>query len=101
MKFAPLGSPAGQSLLSRHPEIEGIDSIVLIEGSQASVRSTAMLRICRYLDGVWKVFLIGYLIPREIRDSLYDIVAHWRYRLFGKYAACPVPPPEVRERFIC
>jgi predicted DCC family thiol-disulfide oxidoreductase YuxK len=100
MKFATLTSPAGQSILARYPNIAAIDSIVLVEGERVSVRSTAILRIFRYLGGVWKMFLAGYLIPREIRDSLYDVVAYWRYRLFGKYPACPLPPAEVKDRFL-
>ena len=100
MRFAPLDSPPGKALLGAHPELEKVDSIVLIEGSRASVRSTAVLRILSYLGWPWKALLIGYLIPREIRDSLYDVVAHWRYRVFGKYPSCPIPPPEVRSRFL-
>jgi predicted DCC family thiol-disulfide oxidoreductase YuxK len=100
MRFAALESPAAIPLLAAHPELAGIDSIVLIEGNRASARSTAVLRVLAYLGWPWKLFLVGYLIPREIRDSLYDVVAFWRYRLFGKYEACPLPPPEARERFL-
>ncbi len=74
--------------------------MVLIEGPTAAVRSSAALRVFRYLGGFWRVFLIGYLIPREIRDSLYDVVAYWRYRVFGRYPACPVPPAASRARFL-
>ena len=83
--------------------VEGVDSIILVEreGGQerVSVRSTAVLRILRYLGWPWKAGLAGYVVPREIRDSLYDVVAWWRYRLFGRYDACPVPPAEARHRF--
>ena len=100
MQFAALASPAGQLILANHPSAASIDSIVLIEENRVSVRSTAILRIFRYLGGVWKILLVGYLIPKEIRDSLYDVVAYWRYRLFGKYEACPLPPVEARGRFL-
>jgi predicted DCC family thiol-disulfide oxidoreductase YuxK len=100
MRFAPLDSPIARSLLADHPDLANIDSIVLVSGPRASVRSTAVLEIARYLGGFWKVFLVGYLIPREIRDSLYDVMAYWRYRIFGKYAACPVPSPETNGRFL-
>jgi predicted DCC family thiol-disulfide oxidoreductase YuxK len=100
MKFAPLDSAAGKALLEAHPELQKVDSIALIEGARASIRSTAVLRVLSYLGWPWKVFLVGYLIPREIRDSLYDVVAYWRYRIFGKYQSCPIPPPEVRSRFL-
>lgn len=99
MRFAPLGGPTALRALSSHPELAGVDSIVLIEGDRARVRSAAVLQILRYLGWPWRVLLIGYLVPREIRDSLYDVVAHWRKRLFGQYDQCPVPPPAHAGRF--
>jgi predicted DCC family thiol-disulfide oxidoreductase YuxK len=100
LRFAPLGGETARRLLAPHPGLERVDSVVLVEAGRVSVRSTAVLRICRYLGGLWRVLLIGYLVPRAIRDSLYDVVAHWRYRLVGRYDACPIPPPAVRSRFL-
>jgi predicted DCC family thiol-disulfide oxidoreductase YuxK len=100
LKFAALDGTTGRRLLGRHPDLAGIDSLVLIEGDRASVRSTAVLRIIRYLGGAWRILLVGYLIPREIRDSLYDVIARWRYRMFGRYDRCPLPPADGRTRFL-
>ena len=100
LRFAPLSGTVGQTFLSSHTELAGIDSLVLIEGQRATVRSTAVLRIFRYLGGFWRILLAGYAIPREIRDSLYDVVAHWRYRVFGRNGTCPMPPETVRARFL-
>ena len=100
LRFAPLQGETARQRLGEHPSLAGIDSIVLVESDRISVRSTAVLRILRYLGGVWRVGLVGYLLPREIRDSLYDVVAFWRYRLFGRYDACPLPPAEAQARFL-
>ena len=100
LRFAPLSGATGQALIGRQPSLAGIDSLILIEGPRATVRSTAVLRIVRYLGGLWRIALVGYLIPREIRDSLYDVVGYCRYRAFGRYDACPVPPAAVRARFL-
>lgn len=100
LRFAALTSGYGQALLAAHPDAATPASIILVEGDHITTRSTAVLRIFRYLGKGWKLLLIGYLIPREIRDSLYDIVAHWRYRLFGRYDSCPLPPAEARHRFL-
>jgi predicted DCC family thiol-disulfide oxidoreductase YuxK len=40
------------------------------------------------------------LIPRPVRDWGYRIVARHRYRLFGRYDACPVPEAETKSRFL-
>lgn len=100
LRFAPLSGATGSAQISKHPELEGVDSLVLIEGPVVTVRSTAVLRIARYLGGLWRIVLVGHLIPREIRDSLYDVVAFWRYRAFGRYDVCPVPPVTARARFL-
>jgi len=100
LRFAALSSATGRETLAAHPEVAGTDSLVLIEAGRASVRSTAVLRLFRYLGGPWRIFLIGSVVPREIRDSLYDVVAHWRYRVFGRLDTCPLPPPSARARFL-
>jgi predicted DCC family thiol-disulfide oxidoreductase YuxK len=46
------------------------------------------------------VVLIGYLIPRFIRDGLYRFIANNRYRWFGKQSQCRVPSPELKDRFL-
>lgn len=105
LRFASLKSSIGAAVRARHPELARIDSLVLVESyehpdERVVIKSTAVLRVWRMLGWPWKVLLVGYLVPREIRDSLYDVVAWWRLRLFGRYASCPVPPPEVRDRFL-
>ncbi len=100
LRFAALASATGDRIRTAHPELTGVDSLVFVEGERAAVRSTAVLRIFRYLGGPWRLFLIGWIVPREIRDSLYDVVAFWRYRLFGRHAACLVPPADARGRFL-
>ena len=106
MFFAALQSDYGKSVLARHPELAGIDSLVYVEPLEFAylervfVRSDAALRIASYLGGPWKLFLLGYIVPRSIRDYLYDQFARRRYRWFGKYDTCPLPAPEVRARFL-
>jgi predicted DCC family thiol-disulfide oxidoreductase YuxK len=46
------------------------------------------------------VFLIGYIIPRFMRDTLYRLVAKNRYKWFGKKDQCVVPTDDLKERFL-
>ncbi len=104
IKFAALQSQFGEAVKLRHPELANIDSVVLLENSneieKVFVRSDAILRIAHYLGGFWCITKLGYLIPRSIRDFLYDSFAKNRYKFFGKYDSCMIPSPEVRARFI-
>ena len=69
-------------------------------GERVYVRSEAALKVAAYLGGLWKVFLCAYVVPRPLRDYLYDLFARNRYRFFGKYDQCMLPPAEARARFI-
>ena len=104
LRFAALQSDFGRAVVGRHRELEGVDSVVLLERSSGAekvyLRSEAALRVAAYLGGPWRVFLVARLLPSSLRDFLYNLFARNRYRLFGKYDACLLPPPEVRSRFL-
>jgi predicted DCC family thiol-disulfide oxidoreductase YuxK len=105
MRFAALQSAYGEAVLARRPELQGVDSVVLVEGGRNDaervfIRSDAALRIAAYLGGWWRLLLVFRVVPRAVRDFFYDLFARYRYRLFGKYDQCLVPSPEVRSRFV-
>jgi predicted DCC family thiol-disulfide oxidoreductase YuxK len=106
MHFAALQSDFGKAVIARHPELQGVDSVVVLEragetgAERVFVRSTAAMKLAAYLGGGWKLFLAFRILPAPLRDYLYDQFARNRYRLFGKYDTCLLPPPEVRARFI-
>ena len=105
MRFAALQSDYGQAIVARHAELRDVDSVVFVENARDGaervyVRSEAALRVAKYLGGAWKVFLVAKIVPGRLRDFLYDLFARNRYKLFGKYDSCMLPPPEVRSRFL-
>ncbi|MFN2596492.1 MAG: thiol-disulfide oxidoreductase DCC family protein, partial [Pyrinomonadaceae bacterium] len=105
LRFAALQSDFGKSVVERHAELRGVDSVVFVErpgtdGERVYVRSAAALRVASYLGGFWKLLLAFKVLPAPLRDYFYDAFARNRYRLFGKYDSCLLPPPEVRARFI-
>lgn len=100
-RFASLQSDHGRQLLEHHGlPAEQLDSIVLIEAGRAYLRSSAALRIARRLKWPWKIFYLGVVIPRPIRDAIYRWIAANRYRWFGKEETCRIPTPELRSRFL-
>lgn len=76
------------------------DSMVLIEDNKLFTRSTAALRIARRLRLPWPLLYVFVIIPRPIRDWLYDIVARNRYRWFGRRDTCMTPRPDLSRRFL-
>jgi predicted DCC family thiol-disulfide oxidoreductase YuxK len=63
-------------------------------------RSTAALKVLKDMGGYWKLFYVFIIIPRPLRDMIYDLVAKYRYRIFGKKESCMVPSADLRKRFI-
>lgn len=77
-----------------------LSSVLLIENGQLYKKSTAVLRICRQLSGLYPVLHTYIIIPRALRDLVYDFIAHNRYKWFGKREQCRVPSPDVKQRFL-
>jgi predicted DCC family thiol-disulfide oxidoreductase YuxK len=77
-----------------------LDSMILVEDGTYYTKSTAALKICKNLKGLWKVFSVLLVIPKPIRDFFYNIVARNRYKWFGKRESCKLPSPEERSRFL-
>jgi predicted DCC family thiol-disulfide oxidoreductase YuxK len=99
-KFAPLQSDIGRELRARHRIGDDVDSIVLIEGGQAYIKSDAAVRIARSLGGIFSLAGVLGVLPRAARDGLYDFIARNRFRIFGRKDVCMMPSPDVRERFL-
>lgn len=99
-KFASLQGDTAKILLKKNGLHKELNSFVLIENERIFIKSNAALRVCRNLEGPWKLLSIFHIIPRFIRDFLYDIVAVNRYKWFGKNASCMLPPPEWKNRFL-
>ena len=96
-----LQSPRGLALLREHGLGEDLSSIVLIAPDGPAEKSDAVLRIASRLSGAWPLLGLFRLVPRALRDLVYDFVARNRYRWFGKQDEnCPLPTPEMRARLI-
>ena len=100
-KFASLQSDEAAQLLAAHAlPANSLDSIVLVEGGRLYLRSTAALRVARRLSGGWPLFYVFMVIPPFIRNAVYNLIARNRYKWFGKAAACRIPTPELKSRFL-
>lgn len=75
-------------------------SIIYWEDGRIHRRSDAVLFALPRLGGVWKLVRLLRVIPRPLRDFVYDFIARNRYRWFGKRETCRLPGPGERERFL-
>lgn len=98
-KFAPLQSEIAKNYVSQSV-IENTDSIIYQDSGQLYTKSTAALKIARHLDGSWKGFYAFIIIPKFIRDFVYDLIAKNRYNWFGKRDSCRMPTQDIKNRFL-
>jgi len=100
-RFTARQSEAGIAFSRRAGLPEGgVGSIIVVEGGQVLLRSTAVLRMSRLLGFPFSLAAIFGVIPVAIRDAGYDFVARNRTRWFGRTQACRLPAAAERHRFL-
>ena len=94
-------TPIGAALY-RHLELNPTDyeTNILLEDGRAWLKSEGSLRIFERLGFPWSLMSVGRLLPRPVRDRLYEIVARNRLRWFGVRQSCYLPDPAQADRFI-
>jgi len=102
VRFGSLQSAIGRELLVRHGfDPDALDSLVLIVEDRAFSKSTAVLRLTPYLRAPWSWLGVFRVVPRALRDWMYDRVAASRYRVFGRKDACMLPTGDAPpDRFL-
>lgn len=105
LRFAPLQGETADAVRARHPELPpGTDSILYVVGEGAAERllwsSGAALEICAALPAPWRHLRHLRAVPRPLRDVAYAVVARLRYHIAGRRAACRLPTPAERARFL-
>jgi len=106
-RFASLQSAIAASVLERHGKSpQNLDTMYLVVNfgrptEQLLMRSDAVIFLVAALGGVWRpaTVLLG-LLPHWVRNRVYNLVARYRYRIFGKYDTCPLPDPKHRAKFL-
>ncbi len=110
-RFAPSGSPHVADLLAHHglstPDAASVPGTILVvrhpgePQEQALDRSDAVVALLSELPNPWPVVgAILRLVPRLLRNLGYQVIARWRYRIWGRLEQCPLPSPEDRSRFL-
>jgi predicted DCC family thiol-disulfide oxidoreductase YuxK len=100
-RFAALQSTTGRRLLEQyHLPANHMDSFILIDDEKIYKRSSAALQLYGKLPWYWKWSQLFWIVPKFLRDGVYDWIARNRYRWFGKKDECMIPTADVKERFL-
>ncbi|HLK30518.1 MAG TPA: thiol-disulfide oxidoreductase DCC family protein [Puia sp.] len=99
--FGSLQGKAGQAYLQKfNLPADEFNSFMLVEGDQLYTRSSGALRMMKYLGGGWKLLYAFIIVPKFIRDAVYNFIAKNRYKWFGKKEECWIPTPEWKTKFL-
>ena len=119
LRFATLqGELARRTLPAHGVDPSNLDSVVVLTNwdeskppppprgygetrQQALTRSRAVLHTLRELGGGWRLLAqIAGVVPDPLADIVYKLVARSRYRIFGRFDRCQLPPPDWKDRFL-
>jgi predicted DCC family thiol-disulfide oxidoreductase YuxK len=99
-RFAAIQSPYGRRLAERFGiDKDNPETNAVVMAGRAYFKSDSALHVLAELPG-WGWTRIAYLVPKPVRDFLYDRIARNRYRLFGRRDTCLVPAPAILNRFV-
>ena len=100
-RFASAQSAAGREML-REAGLDPDDpaSFMLLADGRTWLRSDAALEVARGLAWPWRMLGALRVVPRFVRDPVYDSIARHRYRWFGKRDQCMLPDAGLKARFI-
>lgn len=104
-RYCAAQSRSGRALLREHgiSEADSLSSVVVIDpatGAHHRKSDAALLLAARAGAPYAALSAAAALVPRPLRDAVYDAVAANRYRWFGRLDACPVPPRGLASRFV-
>jgi predicted DCC family thiol-disulfide oxidoreductase YuxK len=100
-RFAPLQSDAAAAVLKTHGLTNvRIGSFILVQDGKVYEKSDAAIKVCESLSWWIRSAKIFYVLPKFIRNGVYDFVAKRRYKWFGRKETCMVPTDDVKSRFL-
>jgi predicted DCC family thiol-disulfide oxidoreductase YuxK len=73
------------------------DTNAVVNDGEVFFKSDAALTVLSHLPG-WRWVRVLRVVPKRLRDAVYNLVARNRYRIFGRYEVCFVPDAELRAR---
>lgn len=101
MRFASAQGPLGQALYRQTGQpTEPFDTMLIVANGRITGKSDGFFEIMRCIGGRWRALTVLRVIPRPVRDWVYDRIARNRYAMFGRKTVCWVPDGRTADRVI-
>ena len=100
-RFLPLQNKnINQFIDAKNINIKNLKSIILIKDNNPIYKSNAAIEILINLNNLYLLCKIFYIIPKKIRDMVYELIAKNRYRVFGKVENCSIIKSKVNSEIL-
>lgn len=97
--FSALQSDFTKDFFEKHKvPSPDLSTIIFYNGKSFYKKSNAIMRISNFLNWKFWFLKIGWILPRFIRDGMYNFIAKRRQKLAN--SNCFVPSLKERERFL-
>jgi predicted DCC family thiol-disulfide oxidoreductase YuxK len=100
-RFCTLQDAIKYSDLSNLLDLTSKNSVILIYKGLIYDKSDAAIHTMRLIGG-WLSWLgsVAYIVPKFIRNTVYNFIAKNRYTWFGKSDTCLMPNPTYTSQFL-
>ena len=96
---ASLQGETAMKLLPKEALIE-VDTIILYQDGKILIKSEAVFEILVITKSKWRWIRFFKFLPKGFLNTIYDLVARNRYKLFGKHETCRIPTVEEKSYFL-
>lgn len=100
LKFCSLSSEIAEEHFFSHKFDYSIDSIILFKNGTYYSKSDAVLELIPFLKPSFMVLKLGWIVPRVVRDAVYDLIAKHRHKIIKQNDTCHIPTIDISKRFL-
>ena len=97
--FAPLQGQTAMDLVEEEYRHD-LSTVIMYHEGEVYYKSEAIFKLSTMMGGIWALAPIFRIIPRPIRDYLYDAFARIRHRVMPYKDTCRLPTAEESQRFL-
>jgi predicted DCC family thiol-disulfide oxidoreductase YuxK len=93
LDFIPLQSDITETMFKSNYPVPACDSVILVRIRTKGnwdyyTKSDAVIYCAGLLTFPWNMIKFLVIIPKSLRDKLYDVIARYRYSIFGRTMRC-------------
>ncbi len=100
LHFVAQQTATGKNLMKKFNIHDATPSVIFIQGKEVFYQSNAIIEIAKLITGWPRILRFSSIIPKSIRDAIYQLIAKNRYKLFGKKESCYTPTKANNYKFL-